>query len=60
MKVSVTIELEIDCEEEELENIINEMEYDFNYISVDEIVGKQLLSNNLIRSSEIIDFNILK
>ncbi len=60
MKVSVVIELEIDCEQEQIENIINEMDYDFNYISVDEILGKQLMSNNLIRSSEIIDFKILK
>lgn len=61
MRVKVEIIMDVDVDtEEQLEEVIQEMDYDFTYVQVDEGVGKTLTDRNLITNTEIRDFEITK
>ncbi len=56
-KIKLEIELEIDSDiAEEVDHIIQEMDYNFSYVRVDETVGRQLFENELIKKYQIIDY----
>lgn len=60
MKVKLDVILEIDVDDERvLDNVISEMNYEFSHIVSTEQVGKQLDYYNIIKSSEIIGYDIL-
>ena len=61
--VIIEVKLEIDCEEDEVEHIIQELDYNFSYskIEVDENNEKILYEKEYIKNTHIIDFdNITK
>lgn len=60
-KAILTVVLEIDAEtEEECENILQEMDYDFNCLKMDVIIGDQLMEIDRIISQEITEQEIEK
>lgn len=60
-KAILTVVLEIDAEtEKECENILQEMDYDFNCIKMDVVIGDQLMEVDRIISQEITEQEIEK
>ena len=58
-KAILTVVLEIDAEtEQDCENILQEMDYDFSCIKMDETEGKQLVEVDRIISQEITEQEI--
>lgn len=59
MKVILTINLNIESNsEKECEKILEEMDYHFSHISVQESIGKQLNEIDSIKDYEIVNWNI--
>lgn len=57
----LTVVLEVDAEtEEECEHILENMDYDFTCIQIDESIGKQLVEVDRIISQEITEQEIEK
>lgn len=54
-KVQIVVELTIDDSEDNTDTILSEMDYDFNYIIMEEGIGKQLYQTNLIKKTEILE-----
>jgi len=54
-KVQIVVELTIDDSEDNTDTILSEMDYNFNYIIMEEGVGKQLNEIELIKKSEILE-----
>lgn len=54
-KVQITVELTIDDSKESVDVILSEMDYNFNYVIMEEGVGKQLNEVELIKKSEILE-----
>lgn len=60
-KAILTVVLEIDANsEQECENILKELDYDFSCIKMDEIIGGQLIEYDRILSQEITEQEIEK
>lgn len=58
--VELRIKLEIDTDsEQEIDFIIQEMDYSFNYITITERLGKQLEEDEMILKTEILGYEIL-
>lgn len=59
-KVQVTLYLEIDSDDEEqIERIINELDYDFSYCRMIDTDGTNLEEKNYILTTELDSFDIL-
>jgi hypothetical protein len=57
----LTVVLEVDAETDlECENILQEMDYEFTHITMEEITGKQLIEIDRIISQEITEQEIEK
>jgi hypothetical protein len=54
-KVQIVVELTIDDSKESVDTILSEMDYNFNYIIMEEGIGKQLNEVELIKKSEILE-----
>lgn len=54
-KVQIVVELTIDDSEDNTDTILSEMDYNFNYIIMEEGIGKQLYQTNLIKKTEILE-----
>ena len=54
-KVQIVVELTIDDSKESVDTILSEMDYNFNYIIMEEGIGKQLYQTNLIKKTEILE-----
>ena len=54
-KVQIVVELTIDHSEDNTDTILSEMDYNFNYIIMEEGIGKQLTEIELIEKSEILE-----
>jgi len=54
-KVQIVVELTIDDSQEDTDTILSEMDYNFNYIIMEEGIGKQLYQTNLIKKTEILE-----
>ena len=60
MIVNVTVKLNINVDtEEEVNNVLQEMDYNFSYVEIEEGIGKTLNEVNKIISTEIINTEIL-
>ncbi len=57
MIVYLKVRLEIDAEEEQLEGIIQEMDYSFSYVRMEED-GNCLIEKEYIRNTEIVDYEV--
>lgn len=55
IKVQIVVELTIDDSENNVDVILSEMDYNFNYVIMEEGVGKQLNEVELIKKSEILE-----
>ena len=55
IKVQIVVELTIDDSKESVDTILSEMDYNFNYIIMEEGIGKQLYQTNLIKKTEILE-----
>jgi hypothetical protein len=54
-KIQIVVELTIDDSEDNTDTILSEMDYNFNYIIMEEGIGKQLYQTNLIKKTEILE-----
>lgn len=60
-KAILTVVLDIDAESEnQTYKILEEMDYEFKHISMDETIGKQLVEVDRIISQEITEQEIIK
>lgn len=60
-RVILTVVLEVDAETDlECENILQEMDYEFTHIKMEETTGKQLIEVDRIISQEITEQEIEK
>jgi hypothetical protein len=60
IKVKLEVVLEIDSEnEDEIENIISNLDYEFSSVVMEEGIGKQLYEKELILDQEIRNHEIL-
>ena len=54
-KVQIVVELTIDDSQADTDTILSEMDYNFNYIIMEEGIGKQLYQTNLIKKTKILE-----
>lgn len=54
-KVPIVVELTIDDSEDNIDTILTEMDYNFNYVIMEEGIGKQLYNTDLIKKTEILE-----
>lgn len=58
MIAEITVKIEVDTENyEEMINILNDMDYSFSNVIMEESVGKNLIEKEMILSTCIIDIN---
>ena len=54
-KVQIIVELEIDDSEDNVDDILSEMDYNFSCVKMEEGIDKQLYETDLIKESEILE-----
>jgi len=54
-KVQIVVELTIDDSEDNIDDILSEMDYNFSYVTMQEGIGKQLYETDLIKKTEILE-----
>ncbi|HMT03710.1 MAG TPA: hypothetical protein PKD00_10525 [Burkholderiales bacterium] len=61
MKIQITFEMNIDASDDiQLESIIDDMNYDFSYVKMEEYVGGALYEEEKINSYKLLDYKIIE